>query len=165
MQGHIQIMEQGEANQQALLAGLEYLLNISFVRDDEILKICLDFWHYFVPDVYDSCHPVTPGSAKLTAPLLSPSQVPPSRTHTHTHTHTCSQLSCRQEALSLLPLQLVAAVYNTEHRSLCCIQQLKAGLWHAVPLWDGQRQQQAKSAVHHCAQQATAAHDLPHGQA
>ena len=88
-------MEQGEANQQALLAGLEYLLNISFVRDDEILKICLDFWHYFVPDVYDSCHPVSPGGAKLSAPLLSPSQVlflvhthPHTRIHTHTHTHT-----------------------------------------------------------------------------
>ena len=73
-QGHIHIMEQGEANQQALLAGLEYLLNISFVRDDEILKICLDFWHFFVPDVYNSVAGGT-GAANLNAaPLLTPTQ-------------------------------------------------------------------------------------------
>lgn len=44
--------------------GLDYLLNISFVDDDEVFKICLDFWNYFVPDVYAS---VTTGMADANA--------------------------------------------------------------------------------------------------
>lgn len=44
--------------------GLDYLLNISFVDDDEVFKIALDFWNYFVPDVYAS---VTTGMADANA--------------------------------------------------------------------------------------------------
>ena len=37
-----------------LFQGLEYLLSISFVEEDEIFKICLDYWNFFVPDIYSS---------------------------------------------------------------------------------------------------------------
>lgn len=52
MQAHISIMEEGSDNQQALILGLQYLVNISYVEADEVLKICLDYWNLFVPDVY-----------------------------------------------------------------------------------------------------------------
>lgn len=52
MQAHISIMEKGPDNQQALILGLQYLVNISYVEADEVLKICLDYWNLFVPDVY-----------------------------------------------------------------------------------------------------------------
>ena len=63
--------------------GLQYLVNISYVEADEVLKICLDYWNLFVPDVYTTsqttdvnaqfsfgpmptvspvCFPVIPGS-------------------------------------------------------------------------------------------------------
>lgn len=45
-------MEKGSENQQALIMGLQYLVNISYVEADEVLKICLDYWNLFVPDVY-----------------------------------------------------------------------------------------------------------------
>ena len=38
-----------------MLMGLDYLLKISFVEDDEVFKICLDYWNFFVPDVYSRC--------------------------------------------------------------------------------------------------------------
>ena len=52
LQAHISIMEKGSDNQQALILGLQYLVNISYVEADEVLKICLDYWNLFVPDVY-----------------------------------------------------------------------------------------------------------------
>ncbi|KAK9807779.1 hypothetical protein WJX72_008954 [[Myrmecia] bisecta] len=51
---HIAVLETNEEKQMALLMGLDYLINISFVPDDEVFKICLDYWNYFVPDVYAS---------------------------------------------------------------------------------------------------------------
>lgn len=51
-QAHISIMEKGSDHQQALILGLQYLVNISYVEADEVLKICLDYWNLFVPDVY-----------------------------------------------------------------------------------------------------------------
>lgn len=45
-------MEKGPENQQPLILGLQYLVNISYVEADEVLKICLDYWNLFVPDVY-----------------------------------------------------------------------------------------------------------------
>ena len=75
----MKILEQGDANKAALLQGLDQLLNISFVPDDEVLKICLDFWHFFVPDVYDSLLPGGPsslgGALSGSAAALSPAQV------------------------------------------------------------------------------------------
>lgn len=52
MQAHISILEKGSDNQQALTLGLQYLVSISYVDNDEVLKICLDYWNLFVPDVY-----------------------------------------------------------------------------------------------------------------
>lgn len=52
---HITILESGgEQAQSALVAGLEHVVNISYVDDDEVLKICLDYWNFFVPDIYSS---------------------------------------------------------------------------------------------------------------
>ncbi len=52
LQAHISIMEKGSENQQSLTMGLQFLVNISYVEADEVLKICLDYWNLFVPDVY-----------------------------------------------------------------------------------------------------------------
>ena len=37
-----------------LIFGMDYLVNISFVPDDEVFKITLDYWNFLVPDVYSS---------------------------------------------------------------------------------------------------------------
>lgn len=52
MQAHITTLENGSENQQALTLGLQYLVSISYVDNDEVLKICLDYWNLLVPDVY-----------------------------------------------------------------------------------------------------------------
>lgn len=46
------ILEASREGKEALLVGLDYLINISFVPDDEVFKITLDYWNYFVPEVY-----------------------------------------------------------------------------------------------------------------
>lgn len=35
--------------------GLDYLVNISYVDNVEVFKTCLDYWNYFVPDIYARC--------------------------------------------------------------------------------------------------------------
>ena len=55
LQAHIVSLETTDENRAALLVGLDYLVKISFVEDDEVFKICLDYWNYFVPDVYSRC--------------------------------------------------------------------------------------------------------------
>jgi exportin-1 len=54
MQEHMALLESSREGKDALLIGLDYLLNISFVADDEVFKICLDYWNFFVPEVYSS---------------------------------------------------------------------------------------------------------------
>lgn len=52
---HVSILEAGGDDAcAALLAGLDHLVNISYVDDDEVFKICLDYWNFFVPDVYST---------------------------------------------------------------------------------------------------------------
>ena len=34
-----------------VLQGLTYLTQMSRIEDEEIFKICLDFWHFFANDV------------------------------------------------------------------------------------------------------------------
>lgn len=51
---HIHALEAGQDGDSALLVGLNLLVDISYVEDDEVLKICLDYWNFFVPDVYSS---------------------------------------------------------------------------------------------------------------
>lgn len=55
LQAHVVSLETTDENRAALLVGVDYLLKISFVEDDEVFKICLDYWNYFVPDVYSRC--------------------------------------------------------------------------------------------------------------
>ncbi|GLC60282.1 Exportin-1 [Pleodorina starrii] len=50
---HIGILETAETQAQ-LLAGLDYLVNISYVDNTEVFKTCLDYWNFFVPDIYTS---------------------------------------------------------------------------------------------------------------
>jgi exportin-1 len=47
---------------QALLAGLDLLVSISYVDDTEVFKTCLEYWNYFVPDVYASVSISTGGA-------------------------------------------------------------------------------------------------------
>lgn len=53
-QEHMGLLESSREGKEALLIGLDYLLNISFVADDEVFKISLDYWNFFVPEVYSS---------------------------------------------------------------------------------------------------------------
>lgn len=52
--GHISALEATPELQADLIAGLKYLVDISFVEDDEVMKICLDYWNYFVQDVFST---------------------------------------------------------------------------------------------------------------
>ena len=61
----------------ALLLGLDYLINISYVENVEVFKTCLDYWNYFVPDVYASACTVDAGLGFTFAP--SPVPPPPKR--------------------------------------------------------------------------------------
>eukprot|EP00887_Chlorella_sp_A99_P002494 scaffold10.g2494.t1 len=52
----------------ALLTGLDHLVACSYVEDDEVFKICLDYWNFFVPDVYSSActiEPAPPGGQQF----------------------------------------------------------------------------------------------------
>lgn len=56
MQVHIRILESTQENISALLVGLEYLINISYVDDTEVFKVWW-FWHMFLdPSVYFLCY-------------------------------------------------------------------------------------------------------------
>ena len=49
---HVMALEATEELQGDLLAALDYLVRISYVDDDEVFKTCLDYWNFFVPEVY-----------------------------------------------------------------------------------------------------------------
>ena len=51
---HITLLEKTQEHQQLLLVGLEYLLNISYTDEPEVFKVCLDYWHVLVCDLYQS---------------------------------------------------------------------------------------------------------------
>eukprot|EP00803_Ostreobium_quekettii_P010458 evm.model.scf_31.9 EVM.evm.TU.scf_31.9 scf_31:180059-191953(+) len=51
---HLPLLETSQENREALLTGLRYLLNISYVEDIEVFKSCLEFWNFFVCEVYSS---------------------------------------------------------------------------------------------------------------
>ncbi|KFK37753.1 hypothetical protein AALP_AA3G025500 [Arabis alpina] len=53
---HIQILESAPENVSLLLAGLEYLISISYVDDTEVFKVCLDYWNSLVLNLYGSNH-------------------------------------------------------------------------------------------------------------
>ena len=51
---HIGLLEKTPEYQAHLLIGLEYLLNISYTDEPEVFKVCLDYWHVLVCDLYQS---------------------------------------------------------------------------------------------------------------
>ncbi|KAG4993011.1 hypothetical protein JHK82_029757 [Glycine max] len=52
-QVHIRILESTQENISALLLGLEYLINISYVDDTEVFKVCLDYWNVLVSELFE----------------------------------------------------------------------------------------------------------------
>ncbi|CAJ1934058.1 unnamed protein product [Sphenostylis stenocarpa] len=50
---HIRILESTQENIAALLLGLEYLINISYVDDTEVFKVCLDYWNSLVSWLFE----------------------------------------------------------------------------------------------------------------
>jgi len=61
---HLPLLETLE-HQQALLQGMYYLVCISEVPDDEIFKICLEYYHGFTQDLYQSETRFAPSSSPL----------------------------------------------------------------------------------------------------
>ncbi|CAI0559661.1 unnamed protein product [Linum tenue] len=53
---HIRILESTQENMSALLMGLEYLINISYVDDTEVFKVCLDYWNSLVLELFEAHH-------------------------------------------------------------------------------------------------------------
>ncbi|EPS70913.1 hypothetical protein M569_03846, partial [Genlisea aurea] len=53
---HIRILESSQENVNALLMGLEYLINISYVEDNEVFKVCLDYWNSLVLELFEAHH-------------------------------------------------------------------------------------------------------------
>ncbi|RZC31413.1 Protein EXPORTIN 1A isoform F [Glycine soja] len=52
-QVHVRILESTQENISALLLGLEYLINISYVDDTEVFKVCLDYWNVLVSELFE----------------------------------------------------------------------------------------------------------------
>ncbi|PSC71723.1 exportin-1-like isoform X2 [Micractinium conductrix] len=67
---HLGVLEGADELRAALVQGLDMLVAISYVDDDEVFKICLEYWNFFVPDVYSSVCTVEP-SATAVAPSFS----------------------------------------------------------------------------------------------
>ncbi|XWS42887.1 hypothetical protein CRYUN_Cryun16bG0052900 [Craigia yunnanensis] len=72
---HIRVLETAQENIAALLMGLEYLINISYVDDTEVFKVCLDYWNSLVLELFDAHNnmdnpAVTANMMGLQVPLL-----------------------------------------------------------------------------------------------
>nr|CAB3456381.1 unnamed protein product [Digitaria exilis] len=57
-QNHMRILESTPENRAALLLGLDYLIEISFVDDTEMFKVCLDYWNLFVLELFETYNQV-----------------------------------------------------------------------------------------------------------
>ncbi|KAB2596947.1 exportin-1-like [Pyrus ussuriensis x Pyrus communis] len=53
---HIRVLETTPETIAALLMGLEYLINISYVDDTEVFKVCLDYWNALVLELFEAHH-------------------------------------------------------------------------------------------------------------
>ncbi|MFS7929630.1 putative importin-beta domain, armadillo-like helical, exportin-1/Importin-beta [Helianthus anomalus] len=53
---HIRVLESSQENINSLLIGLEYLINISYVDDTEVFKVCLDYWNSLVLELFEASH-------------------------------------------------------------------------------------------------------------
>jgi len=60
---HIGLLEATPEGQAVLLAGLEYLLGVSYVEDIEVFKVCLDYWNVLVCDLFQREVSQQPGGA------------------------------------------------------------------------------------------------------
>lgn len=49
---HHNLLETNANDCDALICGLQYLVKISYYEDMEVFKTCLEFWNYFVVDVF-----------------------------------------------------------------------------------------------------------------
>ncbi|GAX79005.1 hypothetical protein CEUSTIGMA_g6445.t1 [Chlamydomonas eustigma] len=75
--GHLQHLESNVENQQALILGLEYLVNMSYVDNIEVFKTSLEYWNFFVPEIYASTCAIQTSLVFSFAPPSTPS--PPKR--------------------------------------------------------------------------------------
>ncbi|KAL2921491.1 Protein EXPORTIN 1A [Bienertia sinuspersici] len=55
-QSHIRVLEASQESIASLLMGLEYLINISYVDDTEVFKVCLDYWNSLVLELFEAHH-------------------------------------------------------------------------------------------------------------
>lgn len=70
---HVQLLEANPENHVLLIMGMDYLVNISYVDNVEVFKTCLDYWNFFVPDVYSSaCMDPTGGFSFSALPPAGP---------------------------------------------------------------------------------------------
>ncbi|KAL8148521.1 protein EXPORTIN 1A isoform X2 [Apium graveolens] len=53
---HIRVLETSQENIAALLVGLGYLIDISYVDDTEVFKVCLDYWNSLVLELFEAHH-------------------------------------------------------------------------------------------------------------
>ncbi|CAK8539240.1 unnamed protein product [Lathyrus sativus] len=74
---HIQILESTQENISALLLGLEYLVNISYVDDTEVFKVCLDYWNILVSELYQPNRSLENSAAAATNMMGSQVSVTP----------------------------------------------------------------------------------------
>ncbi|KAF8412892.1 hypothetical protein HHK36_000864 [Tetracentron sinense] len=75
-QSHIRVLESTRENRSGLLMGLQYLIDISYVDDTEVFKVCLDYWNSLVLELFEAHHNLdNPAAAAsmmgLQMPLLS----------------------------------------------------------------------------------------------
>ncbi|XP_047980580.1 protein EXPORTIN 1A isoform X2 [Salvia hispanica] len=71
---HIRILESLQENKNLLLVGLEYLINISYVDDTEVFKVCLDYWNSLVLELFEAHHNLDSPAGNMTGfqmPMLS----------------------------------------------------------------------------------------------
>lgn len=54
LRAHVAAVEGVSELQPALVGLLEHLVSVSYVEDEEIFKICLEYWAFFVPEVYST---------------------------------------------------------------------------------------------------------------
>ncbi|GLT29273.1 hypothetical protein SLA2020_041500 [Shorea laevis] len=71
---HIRVLETLQENISALLMGLEYLINISYVDDTEVFKVCLDYWNSLVLELFDAHHNID--NPAVTARLMGLQPMP-----------------------------------------------------------------------------------------
>ncbi|KAK6926156.1 Chromosome region maintenance repeat [Dillenia turbinata] len=74
---HIRVLETAQENISALLAGLEYLINISYVDDTEVFKVCLDYWNSLVLELFEAHHNLDNPAATANLMGLPHMMVPP----------------------------------------------------------------------------------------